>query len=159
MFFDPHAVHVCFSQNPWIKLSARLFSNWQAVALYVWFRRRCCKLPVNYTPVNHGLDEEEMAFKRTMETQHGDDIDEVNNAPHEWTCCNTIRLMCGIKTLEFQGNLRVLHNSGKNKYSAKKKEKKGSGFDSGSKFGCGVWRFPPIPPCIMNFCRNAQGRG
>lgn len=49
----------------------------QIVAMYVSCRRRCCKLPVNYTPVNHGLDEEEMAFKRTMEEQHGDDIDEV----------------------------------------------------------------------------------
>ena len=56
--------------------------------MYVSCRRRCCKLPVNYTPVNHGLDEEEMAFKRTMEEQHGDDIDEVEillQLKNRWT--------------------------------------------------------------------------
>lgn len=42
-----------------------------------WCRKCCCKPAVNYTAVNHGLDEEEMAFKRSMETQHGDEIDEV----------------------------------------------------------------------------------
>ena len=29
--------------------------------------------------VNHGLDEEEMAFKKSMEAQNGDDIDELFN--------------------------------------------------------------------------------
>lgn len=29
--------------------------------------------------VNHGLDEEEMAFKKSMEAQAGDDIDELFN--------------------------------------------------------------------------------
>lgn len=71
-----------FSRNLWIKF---VIPNDQAVALYVWCRRRCCKLPVNYTAVNHGLDEEEMAFKRTMETQHADDIDEVTiTHPTNW---------------------------------------------------------------------------
>lgn len=42
-----------------------------------WLRKCCFKPTVNYTAVNHGLDEEEMAFKRSMETRQGDDIDEV----------------------------------------------------------------------------------
>ncbi|CAM9876814.1 unnamed protein product [Scytosiphon promiscuus] len=49
-------------------------------------RRLCCKPSVNYTAVNHGLDEEEIAFKNSLEAQHddgtgrgGDDIDELFN--------------------------------------------------------------------------------
>ncbi|CAM9192085.1 unnamed protein product, partial [Laminaria digitata] len=42
-------------------------------------RKLCCKPAVNYTMVNHGLDEEEMAFKKSMEAQNGDDIDELFN--------------------------------------------------------------------------------
>lgn len=52
----------------------------QIVAVVTLCRRCCCKSAVNYTPVNHGLDEEEMAFKKSMEAQHhGDDIDELFN--------------------------------------------------------------------------------
>lgn len=45
-------------------------------------RKLCCKSAQNYTPVNHhGLDEEEIAFKNSLETQNGegDDIDELFN--------------------------------------------------------------------------------
>lgn len=34
---------------------------------------------MNYTAVNHGLDEEEVAFKQSLEAQNGDDIDELFN--------------------------------------------------------------------------------
>lgn len=35
---------------------------------------------MNYTAVNHGLDEEEIAFKNSLEAQNGgDDIDELFN--------------------------------------------------------------------------------
>lgn len=34
---------------------------------------------MNYTAVNHGLDEEEIAFKQSLEAQNGDDIDELFN--------------------------------------------------------------------------------
>lgn len=44
-------------------------------------RRLCCKSVVNYTAVNHSLDEEEIAFKNSLEAQNegGDDIDELFN--------------------------------------------------------------------------------
>lgn len=43
-------------------------------------RKLCCKPTVNYTAVNHGLDEEEIAFKNSLEAQNGgDDIDELFN--------------------------------------------------------------------------------
>lgn len=45
-------------------------------------RKLCCKPSQNYTPVNHhGLDEEEIAFKNSLEAQagEGDDIDELFN--------------------------------------------------------------------------------
>ncbi|CAN0439815.1 unnamed protein product, partial [Ectocarpus fasciculatus] len=44
-------------------------------------RRLCCKSSVNYTAVNHSLDEEEIAFKNSLEAQNegGDDIDELFN--------------------------------------------------------------------------------
>lgn len=44
-------------------------------------RRLCCKTAVNYTAVNHSLDEEEIAFKNSLEAQNegGDDIDELFN--------------------------------------------------------------------------------
>lgn len=47
------------------------------VGVVAFCRKFCCKPAVNYTAVNHGLDEEEIAFKKSMEAQHGDDIDEV----------------------------------------------------------------------------------
>eukprot|EP00903_Cladosiphon_okamuranus_P012621 g11808.t1 len=43
-------------------------------------RKLCCTPSVNYTAVNHGLDEEEIAFKTALEAQNGgDDIDELFN--------------------------------------------------------------------------------
>ncbi|CAM9361978.1 unnamed protein product, partial [Ectocarpus sp. 6 AP-2014] len=44
-------------------------------------RKLLCKTAVNYTAVNHSLDEEEIAFKNSLEAQNegGDDIDELFN--------------------------------------------------------------------------------
>ncbi|CAM9319697.1 unnamed protein product [Discosporangium mesarthrocarpum] len=65
-------------QGPAVAAILTVVTGVLGVLLYLLCKWLCCKSQGTYTSVNHGLDDEETAFKKAMET-NGDDIDELFN--------------------------------------------------------------------------------
>ncbi|CAM9223250.1 unnamed protein product [Choristocarpus tenellus] len=65
-------------QSPLVVALLTVVTVLGVLGFFLLFKHLFSKKKIAYTSVNHGLDDEEMAFKQAMEAQ-GDDIDEMFN--------------------------------------------------------------------------------